>query len=59
MVADGTIPEGVAAADGVALHYVDGRLARVVSSRPRAKGWRVTRAGRRAVERRLPTRFLG
>jgi dipeptidase E len=59
LVASGAIPDGVAADDGVALHYVDGRLARVVSSRPRAKGHRVTRAGRRAVERQLTTRFLG
>lgn len=59
MVASGRIPEGVAADDGVALHYVDGRLARVVSSRPRAKGYRVTRSGTRAIEKPLPTRYLG
>ena len=53
------IPDGVAADDGVALHYIDDRLARVVASRPRARGYRVTRSGRRAVERRLPTRYLG
>ena len=59
LVAGGWIPEGVAADDGVALHYIDGKLARVVSSRPRAKGYRVTRVVKRAVERRLPTRYLG
>lgn len=59
LIADGMLPDGVAADDGVGLHYIDGRLARVVSNRPRAKGWRVTRAGKRAVERRLPTRYLG
>lgn len=59
LVASGRMPDGVAADDGVALHYIDGRLARVVSSRPRAKGYRVTRSGKRAVERRLPTRYLG
>jgi dipeptidase E len=58
-VARGIIPEGVAADDGVALHYIDGRLSRVVSSRPRAKAYRVTRVGRRAAERRLVTRYLG
>ena len=59
LVAGGMLPDGVAADDGVALHYIDGRLARVVSNRPRAKGYRVTRAGKRAVERRLATRYLG
>lgn len=59
LIASGTLPDGVAADDGVALHYIDGRLARVVSSRPRAKGYRLTRVGKRAVERQLATRYLG
>jgi hypothetical protein len=59
MIAGGRISDGVAADDGVALHYIDGKLARVVSSRPKAKGYRLTRSGKRAVERVLPTRYLG
>lgn len=59
LVAGGRVPDGVAADDGAALHYIDGKLARVVSSKPRAKGYRVTRSGKRAIERRLPTRYLG
>jgi peptidase E len=59
LIATGKIPDGVAADDGVALHYVDGKLARAVSSRPRAKAYRVTRSGKRAVERALRTRYLG
>jgi peptidase E len=59
LVATGRVPEGVAADDGVALHYVDRRLTRTVSSRRQAKGYRVTRSGKRAIERRLPTRYLG
>jgi peptidase E len=59
LIAGGKVPDGVAADDGVALHYIGARLARVVSSRPRAKGYRLTRLGKRAIERRLPTRFLG
>ena len=59
LVASGRIPDGVAADDGVALHYVDRELAKVVSNRPRAKGYRLARSGKRAVERRLPTRYLG
>lgn len=59
LVATGKILDGVAADDGVALHFMDDRLAHVVSSRPRAKGYRLTRSGGRAIERRLTTRFLG
>ncbi len=59
LVAGGRIPDGVAADDGVALHYIGSRLAKVVSSRPKARGYRLTRAGKRAVERRIPTRYLG
>ena len=59
LVAGGGIAEGVAADDGVALHYIDGKLAHVVASRPRAKAYRVTRSGKRALERRLKTRYLG
>jgi peptidase E len=59
LVARGAIAEGVAADDGAALHYVDGRLSRVVSSRPRARAWRVRKSGQRAVEKRLPGRYLG
>jgi len=59
MVAGGKILEGIAADDGAALHYVDGKLLRAVAGRPRAKAYRLTRSGARTVERRLPTRYLG
>lgn len=58
MIAGGKILEGVAADDGAALHYVDGKLLRAVASRPRAKAYRLTRTGKRAVERPLPTHYL-
>jgi len=59
LIASGRLSDGAAADDGVALHYIDGRLAHVVSSRPRAYAYRVTLSRRRAIERRLPTRYLG
>jgi peptidase E len=59
LVARGTMPDGYAADDGAALHYIDGRLARVVASVRKAKGYRVSRSGKRAVERRVATRYLG
>jgi dipeptidase E len=58
LVAAGKISAGVAADDGVALHFIDDRLAHVVSSRPRARGYRVTQTGKRSIERRIATRYL-
>lgn len=58
LIAGGKIAEGYAADDGVALHFINDRLARTVSNRPRARGWRLSRSGKRAVERPLPTRYL-
>ena len=59
LVARGTVPEGLAADDGAALHYIDGKLSSVVSSVRKAKAYRVSRSGKRATERRVATRFLG
>jgi peptidase E len=59
LVAAGRMSDGLAADDGAALHYVDGRLLRAVASRRQARAWRVRRSGRRAVETRIRTVFLG
>jgi dipeptidase E len=58
LVASGKILPGYAADDGAALHYVDGKLAGAVASRPRAKAYQLTRNGKRAVESKLLTRYL-
>jgi peptidase E len=46
----GGLPPGLAADDGVALHFVDRRLAAVVASRPERRAYRVGVAGERLVE---------
>jgi peptidase E len=51
---DGGFPEGVAADDGVAVHYVGNEIAEIVSCRDGAAAYRVTRDG----EERLDTRLL-
>jgi peptidase E len=62
MIAAGEIPAGVAFDDGAAGHFIDGRLAHIVSSRPNAKGYRVERDGDRACsvahETVLDTHYL-
>ncbi|HUZ82301.1 MAG TPA: peptidase E [Gaiellaceae bacterium] len=52
---DSGFPEGIAADDGVALHYVGSELSEIVTCRPGAAAYRVTRAG----EETLPARELG
>jgi len=52
---EGGFPEGIAADDGVALHYVGTDLVEVVTCRPGASAYRVTRDG----EERLEARLLG
>ena len=53
LVADGTLPPGYAADDGVGLHYVDGVLHEAVRDREGAAAWRVDRDGETRVEARL------
>jgi dipeptidase E len=51
---DSGFPEGVAADDGVGIHYVGTEMAEVVTCRPGAAAYRVTRDG----EERLETKEL-
>jgi peptidase E len=60
LIAAGEIKDGIACDDGAAAHYVDGELTRVVSSRPNAKAYRLTRgADGKAIEREVKTAYLG
>ena len=58
MLLDG-MPAGYAAEDGTALHFVGGRLSRVVSSRPGARAYRMRSAGGRVDRRVLMADYLG
>jgi dipeptidase E len=57
-VGDGVRP-GYAAEDGAALHFVGRELRRVVSSRPRARAYRVEPLGGEIAETPLETSYLG
>ena len=52
---DGGFPEGIAADDGVALHYVGTELREVVTCRPGATAYRVTRDGEERLDAREVT----
>lgn len=55
LVDDGTLQPGIAADDGAAIHYIDGEIKRVVSSRPDAKAYLVSPGN----EEELETEYLG
>lgn len=55
LVADGSLPPGIACDDGVAAHFVDDEVTEFVSDRPDGKAYRVTASS----ETPLTTRFLG
>ena len=57
-VRDGML-SGFAVEDGVALHFRRSRLARVVSSRPDGRAYRVERCGRSVQETALDVAYLG
>jgi hypothetical protein len=60
LVADGTLPPGLACDDGAAVHYVDDSPAELISDRPGATAYRVSRDGSGgSTEEPLLTHFLG
>lgn len=59
LLSEGQVPAGVAADDGAALHYVDEALVEVVTSRPEARAFRLTREATGVQEHALPSRYLG
>ena len=49
---DGGFPEGIAADDGVGVHFVGTEIREIVTCRPGAAAYRVTRAGEERLEAR-------
>ncbi|MFE1218647.1 Type 1 glutamine amidotransferase-like domain-containing protein [Paenibacillus lactis] len=59
LILQGEVQPGYAADDGAALHFIDGRLHGVVSSRPNAKAYRVERSADAVEEHELQVKWLG
>ena len=59
MIQKGSLMEGFAADDGVAAHFIDEQISRVVSSRPNAKAYRVSRSRGGVEEIILDTEYIG
>jgi dipeptidase E len=58
-IADTALKPGYAADDGAALHFIDGKLEKVVSSRPHAAGYYVEEQNGQPVETKLLATYLG
>ena len=58
LIGDQTLPAGVAADDGAAIHYVDRKILRCVASRPNARAYCVYRRDGHVLEEPLPTIYL-
>ena len=58
MIQKGLLRDGLAADDGAAAHFIDEQLIRVVSSRPEAKMYRVSKLMGAVHEVALETRYL-
>ncbi|MBE9079734.1 peptidase E [Romeria aff. gracilis LEGE 07310] len=58
-VASNELSSGIAADDGVALHYTDLRLCQVISSRPAAKAYRVSLEDNKVYEEVISPHYLG
>lgn len=59
MIKSGRMEAGLAADDGVALHFTGKRLAHVVSSRPRAAAYRVKKTAGGVAETTIAPKYLG
>lgn len=59
LLSAGHISDGYAADDGVALHFIENRLAQIVSSRPNAKAYRLQKMEEGIQETPLETVYLG
>ncbi|HEY9735812.1 MAG TPA: peptidase E [Trichocoleus sp.] len=59
LVAEGVLGNGYAADDGVALHFVNGELEKIVSSSSEAKAYRVEKSGDSVAETVLTPQYLG
>lgn len=59
MIDSGKIISGVAMDDGVAIHYVDQKMNKIVSSRPEVKAYEVKRIDNEVIQNELEVNYLG
>jgi len=57
-IKSGIMAAGYAADDGVALHFINGKLKQIVSSRPKARAYRLSIEKQKLQEEQLETVYL-
>ncbi|MBW7883243.1 MAG: hypothetical protein H3C34_11520 [Caldilineaceae bacterium] len=55
---EGRVKPGYAADNGVAFHFIDGKLYKIVASRPAARGYQLALCDGQSVETPLATEYL-
>lgn len=58
-IATNQLKQGIAADDGVGIHYVNEKIVKIISSRPNAKAYQVSISNGILVEEELDTNYLG
>ncbi|SOC35209.1 Type 1 glutamine amidotransferase-like domain-containing protein [Ureibacillus acetophenoni] len=58
-IATNQLKQGIAADDGVGIHYVNEKIVKIISSRPNAKAYQVSISNGILVEEQLDTNYLG
>ncbi|MFS1516256.1 Type 1 glutamine amidotransferase-like domain-containing protein [Bacillus sp. SCS-151] len=58
LINSGDIQDGIAADDGVAIHFIEQKVNKIISSRPNAKAYQVSLSNHN-IEEELQTYFLG
>ena len=58
LIESGKIQSGIATDDGVAIHYKEQEINKIVSSRPDAKAYKVS-FEKKVIDTELQTEFLG
>ncbi len=59
MIKSGIISAGIAADDGVGVHYIDDKVNNIVGSRKGAKAYRVFMVENQLIEETVQSRYLG
>ena len=59
LILDGVIADGIGAEDGAAVHYLDDKIIRVVTSRPGVTAYSVKKVKNKIVETALDSVYLG
>ncbi|MGE8205648.1 Type 1 glutamine amidotransferase-like domain-containing protein [Heyndrickxia sp. NPDC080065] len=59
LILSGAIQSGIAVDDGAAIHYIDQKINKIISSRTSAKAYKVISMNKNIIEEEMKTNYLG